>query len=87
MVNESIPESDAVHVEFNLDKFRQENLDESAKRQHFFVSREEGSEELQRDILSYYKRHDCNLKARMRVRFEGEEGAGSGPIRNFFCVQ
>lgn len=38
----------------------------------FFVSREEGFEELKNGILSCYKRHDCNLKAPMRVRFEGE---------------
>ena len=45
--------------------------------------RKQGSKELKRDILSCYKQHDCNLKARMRVRLEGKEGAGSGPIREF----
>ena len=47
------------------------------------VLREDGIEELKRDILSCYKNNQCRLRAIPRVRFEGEEGLGSGPIREF----
>ena len=33
--------------------------------------------------MSHYKDSQCQLKAKPRVRFEGEEGVGSGPIREF----
>ena len=42
-----------------------------------------GIDELKKDILSHYKDSQCKLKAKPRVRFEGEEGVGSGPIREF----
>jgi hypothetical protein len=54
-----------VPVKSKLDKFRKDNLDDSAKQQQFFVSREEGLEDLKRDILGCYKQHDCNLRAKM----------------------
>ncbi len=41
-------------------------------------------EELKRDILGYYKDKTCKLTAKPRVRFEGKEGVGSGPVREFF---
>ena len=44
------------------------------------VSREEGMEEIKKDILGCYKNPNCQLKAQ---RFEGEEGVGSGPVREF----
>lgn len=47
----------------------------------FTVSREDGPEELKKDILSCYKSSSCSLTAVPRVRFEGEEGVGSGPVR------
>lgn len=40
-------------------------------------------EELKRDILSYYKDSKCKLTAKPRVKFEGEEGVGSGLVREF----
>ena len=46
----------------------------------FMVSREEGMEEIKKDILGCYKNPNCQLKAQC---FEGEEGAGSGPVREF----
>ena len=46
----------------------------------FMVSREEGMEEIKKDILGCYKNPNCQLKAQ---RFEGEEGVGSGPVREF----
>ena len=33
--------------------------------------------------MSCYKNNQCRLRAIPRVRFEGEEGLGSGPIREF----
>jgi hypothetical protein len=67
----------------DVDAFRQQAVDETLQRQRFFVSREDGIEELKKDILSHYKDSQCKLKAKPRVRFEGEEGVGSGPVREF----
>jgi len=66
-----------------LQRFRDEVIEENNPRQLFSVSRMEGVEELKRDILVNYKSKKSNLKAQPRVRFEGEEGAGSGPVREF----
>ena len=68
---------------YDLHSFREKNLDQTLSRQHFIVSRQEGSEELKRDILSCYKQPNYKLKAPMHVRFEGEDGVGNGPIREF----
>ena len=67
-----------------LAAFRKENTSQNCSRERFFVSRLDGNEELKRDILGLYKDPQKNLKARPRVRFEGEEGVGSGPVREFF---
>ena len=66
-----------------LQRFRDEMIDREKPRQLFSVSRMEGLEELKRDVLLHYKSKKANLKARPRVRFEHEEGAGSGPVREF----
>lgn len=58
-------------------------LDEDSPRQLFSVSRMEGNEELQCDILPHYKDRGNNFRAIPRVRFEDEEGVGSGPAREF----
>ena len=66
-----------------LEHFRKETVDESAPRQRFTVSREDGMEELKKDILGCYKNPNVRLTAKPRVKFEGEEGLGSGPVREF----
>ena len=66
-----------------IEQYHQEIVDESAPRQKFTVSREEGHEELKKDFLGCYKNPRVNLKANLKVKFEGEEGVGSGPIREF----
>ena len=35
-------------------------------------------------FLAYIKIKKKNLRAPMKVRFDGEEGAGSGTVREFF---
>ena len=55
-------------------------------RERFFVSRMEGNEELKNDILGLYKYPRKNLRVPPRVRFEGEERFGAGPVREFFCL-
>lgn len=67
-----------------LAAFQKENTDVNSPREQFYVSRLEGSEEMKRDILGLYKDPRKNLKARPKVRFEGEEGVGTGPVREFF---
>ena len=55
----------------------------SSPRQKFTVSQEDGLDELKKDILGCYKNPQINLNAKPRVKFEGETGVGSGPIREF----
>ena len=57
-------------------KFREDVVEGNEPRQLFSVSRVEGFEELKRDVLVCYK-------ARPRVLFESEEGAGNGPVHEF----
>ena len=66
-----------------IQRFREDNVDESSPRQRFIVSREDRLDDLKKDILGCYKNPQINLKAKPRVKFEGEEGVGSGPIREF----
>ena len=40
-------------------------------------------EELKKDILGCYKNPKVRLTAKPLVKFEGEEGLGSGPVREF----
>ena len=44
----------------------------------------DGAAEMQADILSYYKNPSTRFKAPLKVRFEGEDGVGVGPVREFF---
>ena len=67
-------------------KFREEVVDNDSPRQLFTVSLMEGPEELQREIMVCYKNKTNNLRVRPRVLFEGEEGAGSGPVREFLLT-
>ena len=68
--------------DFAIESMRKKVLDES-QLQRFIVSRLDGMEELKRDILGYYKDKACKLTAKPRVKFEGEEGVGSSPVREF----
>lgn len=43
-------------------------------------------DDLETDILQLYKGKDINLTAEPKVRFEGEAGVGSGPVREFFSL-
>lgn len=65
-------------------QFKEATIDSNIPRQLFAVCRSDGIEELKVDILTAYKNPNTNLKARPRVRFEGEEGVGAGPTREFF---
>ena len=67
-----------------LEAFQQACVQTNSPRELFMVNRMDGSEELKRDLLGLYKDPKKNLKARPKVRFEGEEGVGVGPIREFF---
>ncbi|CAB3994772.1 PREDICTED: uncharacterized protein LOC107356592 [Paramuricea clavata] len=67
-----------------LETFRKENTDVNSAREQFYISRLEGIEDMKRDILGLYKDPRKNLKACPKVRFEGEEGVGAGPVREFF---
>ena len=42
--------------------------------------------QIEADILLLYKGKEFNLIASPKVRFEGEAGVGSGPVREFFSL-
>ena len=63
--------------------YRERSIDSNVPRQLFSVCRSDGEEDMKADILSTYKNQRTNLLARPRVRFEGEEGLGAGPLREF----
>ena len=77
-VSESLSPYDA------LKDFQMKNVRENTPRENVYISRLEGSEELKRDILGLYKDPRKNLRAPIKVRFDGEEGVGAGPVRQFF---
>lgn len=64
--------------------FKENTIATHCPRQLFTVCRSEGLKQLKLDILGVYKNPNTNLKARPRVCFEGEEGVGAGPVREFF---
>lgn len=49
-----------------------------------YLSRLHG--DLENDILQLYKASNFSLTAEPKVRFEGEAGVGSGPVREFFSL-
>lgn len=67
-----------------LDAFQEANIQKNKPKERLYVSRLHGSEELKRDIIGLYKDPRKNLRAPLQVRFEGEEGVGTGPIREYF---
>ena len=69
-----------------LEGFRQDTVDESAQRQRFTVTREDGMEELKKDILGYYKNPRINLKAKLRVKFEGGGRCGQWACSRIFAL-
>ena len=50
------------------------------------MCRDDGEAVMKADILAMYKNPRTNLLSRPRVRFEGEEGVGAGPLREFLQV-
>lgn len=77
-VSESLSPYDA------LKDFQMKNVMENTPRENFYISRQERSEELKRDILGLYKDPRKNVRAPIKVRFDGEEGVSAGPVREFF---
>ena len=69
-----------------IQSFRESKIDDEAVRQLFTVCRDDGEAVMKADILAMYKNPHTNLLARPRVRFEGEEGVGAGPLREFLQV-
>lgn len=67
-----------------LEAFQEASIQKNKPKERLCVSRLQGNEELKRDILGLYKDPRKNLRAPLQVRFEGEEGVGTGPIREFF---
>lgn len=66
-----------------LRRFQKETIKNKAPRQLFCVCRLDGISDLRKDIMGGYKNPSIDLKAVPRVRFEDEDGVGSGLVREF----
>lgn len=67
-----------------LQRFQEEIIEHDQPAQRIIVSRMDGTTELRRDIVGIYKNPRTRLTVSPRVRFEGEDGVGCGPVREFF---
>lgn len=65
-----------------LEKFCKTVKRGSSPPSRIYLSRLHG--DLENDILQLYKASNFSLTAEPKVRFEGEAGVGSGPVREFF---
>lgn len=74
--------SDALSGGDALIQFRK-TVNTEEPRQLFRVCRIDGIADMRRDIMGIYKNPNTRLKATPRVRFEEEDGVGSGPVREF----
>ena len=68
-----------------LQRFQEEIIEHNQPAQRITVSRMDGTTELRGDIMGIYKNPRTKLNVNPRVRFEGEDGVGCGPIREFSC--
>ena len=84
LVSTTVIDESAHSLPQAVNAFKESMIDSTTPRQLFSVCRSEGIEQLKLDILGIYKNPNTRLTARPRVRFEGEEGAGNGPLREFF---
>jgi hypothetical protein len=69
-----------------LKLFQSEVVQDGPFKQRFSVCRIDGVLELRKEIMGIYKNPKTNLKLVPRIRFEEEEGMGSGPLREF-CAE
>ena len=75
-------------TETALKLFQTQNVQDGTK-ERISVCRIDGVTELRREIMNVYKNPKVNLKLAPRIRFEEEEGVGSGPVREYFveCIR
>ena len=64
-------------VDMEILRYRNTTIKADTPRQLFSVCRSDGIEEMKADVLACYKNPRTNLIARLRVRFEDEEGLGA----------
>ena len=67
-----------------LQRFQEEIIEHDEPAQRITVSRMDGTNELQGDIMGIYTNPRTKLNVNPRVRFEGEDGVGCGSIQEFF---
>ena len=67
-----------------LQHFQEKIIEHDQPAQHIIVSQMDGTTELRGDIMGIYKNPRMRLTVTPRVRFEGEDGVGCGPVREFF---
>lgn len=67
-------------------EYQKQTINEDLPKQRFNVCRVDGKGELNRDIISIYKKPDLKLRAIPKVRFEEEDAVGSGPVREFLVL-
>ena len=67
-----------------LQLFKTSVIQDAPFKQRISVSRVDGVMELRKEIMGIYKNLNTNFKVTPKIRFEEEEGVGSGPLREYF---
>jgi hypothetical protein len=69
-----------------LELFRKGNIIQDKPQQRIFVSRLDGIDELEKEVIGVYKNPKTNLRVGVKVRFEEEDAVGSGPVREYLSI-
>lgn len=64
--------------------FKTSVIQDAPFKQRISVCRVDGVMELRKEIMGIYKNPNTNFKVTPKIRFEEEEGVGSGPLREYF---
>ena len=67
-----------------LQLFKTSVIQDAPFKQRISVCRVDGVMELRKEIMGIYKNPNTNFKVTPKIRFEEEEGVGSGPLREYF---
>ena len=67
-----------------LQFFKTSVIEDAPFKQRISVSRVDGVMELRKEIMGIYKNPNTKFKVTPIIRFEEEEGVGSGPSREYF---
>lgn len=84
-VDVNVNEVDEFLPDTMLQLFKSNLIQDDIHKRKNTVCRVDGVIELRREIMGVYKNSKTKLTVPPRIRFEEEEGVGSGPLRELFA--